>query len=105
MEKLKQVYTLPIVDGTSIRKEEIPLVTDGCYYFFNGQHLYLKINNVERCYFDYLCENMDYKNRIHLESWLRKKFIVHFNRLTSSKKAPSTQAPPNQLARMLEAIP
>jgi hypothetical protein len=36
-----------------------------------------------------MCEKMDYNNRIELNPKLRKDYIDHFNKLTSSKKAPS----------------
>ena len=69
--------------------EEIYLVTKACSYFFNAQHIYLKLSSIERSYFDYMCESMDYENRILLNPIFRKKYTIHYNKITSSKNAPS----------------
>ncbi len=76
--------------GEEIVTAEIHLVTAGCWYFFNAQHLYLQISNIERSYFDFICEKMEYNNRIELNPKLREAYIDHFNNLKSSfQKAPS----------------
>ena len=89
MKQAFQKFTVSRKIGEEIATAEIHLVTAGCLYFFNAQHLYLKISNIERSYFDFMCEKMDYNNRIELNPKLRKDYIDHFNKLTSSKKAPS----------------
>jgi len=76
------------VDG-KIATAEIHLVANGCFYFFNAQHLYLKISSIERSYFDFMCEKMDYQNRVEINGKLRNGYIKHYNKVTSSKKAPS----------------
>jgi len=71
--------------------EEILLVTKGCFYFFNAQHIFLRLSSFERSYFDFMCENMDYENRIFLDLNFRKRYIKHFNKITSSKDALSEE--------------
>jgi len=92
MKKAFQKFTVSRMVGEEIATAEIHLVTDGCFYFFNAQHLYLQISNIERSYFDFICENMDYNNRILLNPKLREEYIDHYNKLTSSKKALSTRS-------------
>lgn len=93
MKKAFQKFTVSRMVEEKIATAEIHLVTAGCWYFFNAQHLYLQISNIERSYFDFICEKMYYNNLILLNPKLREAYIVHYNNLTSSKKkAPSTRS-------------
>lgn len=65
--------------------EKIPLITNGCLYFFNARHIYLKLTNIERIYFDYMCENMDYDNRVLLDKNFRLAFNDHVRDISSTK--------------------
>lgn len=84
-----QKFTVSKMVDNKLVTEEISLVTNGCFYFFNAQHLYLELSPNERSYFDFMCEKMDYENRILLNCRFRRNFIKHFNSITSSKDAPS----------------
>jgi hypothetical protein len=75
--------------GQQLASAEIYFETNGYFHFFNAQHLYFKLSNYERAYFDYMCEKMDFSNRVNLNAEFRKKFEDHINRITSSNKAPS----------------
>ncbi len=69
--------------------DEISLVSEGCFYYFNAQHLFVKLSPKERSYFDFMCEKMDYDQRILLDNKFRKRFIRHISNITSSNDAPS----------------
>lgn len=60
-------------------------VTEGCVHFFNAQHLHLQLSPIERCYFEFMCERMDYQNRLNLKPIFREDFILHFKNLTKQK--------------------
>lgn len=77
-----------ISDNLKVIKREISFVNEGCVYFFNAQHIFLKLTTIERCYFDFLAEQMDYENRIDLGVLTRKRFISFYNIITSTKDAP-----------------
>jgi hypothetical protein len=89
MKKDFQVFTVSRMVGDKTAIAEIHLVTAGCCYFFNAQHLYLQISNIKRSYFDFICEKMDHNNRILLNPKLREEYIYHYNKVTSSQNAPS----------------
>lgn len=77
--------------GDEIVTVAVPFVSDGYFYFFNAQHIFLKLSAVERSYFDYISETMNLSNRIILNLKLRKKYILHYNRITSSQDSPSAR--------------
>jgi hypothetical protein len=77
-----------IIDQEVVKKE-ISVVTEGCYYYFNAQHIYLQLSTIERSYFDFISEKMDYEHRISLNAIFRKEYIIHYNKITSSKDAPT----------------
>jgi len=91
MKKDFQVFTVYRKVGDKTATAEIHLVTAGCCYYFNAQHLYLQIKNIERSYFDFICEKMEYNNRILLTPKLREEYIYHYNKVTSSQNAPSVR--------------
>lgn len=76
---------LPYKDGDQIIDIQSNYVNEGCMHFFNAQHLYLKLTTIERCYFDYICERMDYYNRIDISPVLRSSFFDHFQKLTDER--------------------
>lgn len=75
------------IDQQIVRRE-IKVETNGCYYFFNAQHLYLQLSSLEHSYFDFMCEKMDYGNQILLNSKFREVFKEHYNKITSTTDAP-----------------
>lgn len=88
--------------GENLTTAEIFLVTAGCCYFFNAQHLYLQLSKIERSYFDFICEKMNYNNLILLNPKLREAYIDHYNKLTSSKKAPSLRTLQKYETKLIE---
>lgn len=86
MKNLK--FTVRIDTDQQIVTREILVETNGCYYFFNAQHLYLQLSSIERSYFDFMCEKMDYRNRILLNRKFREEFKKLYNNITSTKDAP-----------------
>lgn len=58
---------------------------EGCTYYFNAQHKFLKLTTVERAYFDFLCENMNSRNKISFNPTTRKNFIDFCKKITSGK--------------------
>ena len=77
-----------VVDQKTVT-EVVSVVTEGCYYFFNAQHLYFQLTAIERSYFDFMCEKMDYEYRIGISNVFRKEYIEHYYKITSLSNAPS----------------
>ena len=86
MTKLKFKVTR-VTDQQEVT-EEISVVADGCTYFFNAQHLYLQLTAIERSYFDYMCEHMDFANRINISNVTRKDYSNFYNKITTSNDGP-----------------
>ena len=90
MSKRKYSNTVINVDEAGyLSTKEVNQVTEGCTYFFNSQHIFLKLTTKERSYFDFICENMDWNNRIVLDKGIRTKYIKFYNKITSSKTCSS----------------
>ena len=92
MKKAFQKFTISRIVGKEIVTAEVHLVTAGCWYFFNAQHLYLQLSTIERSYLEFICEKMDYNNRISLSPKLREEYIDHYNNFSSSKKTLSIRS-------------
>jgi hypothetical protein len=67
--------TLYKVHSGILVDHEITFVNEGCTYFFNAQHKLIKLQPIERAYFDFICEKMNVRNKIALNPDLRKKFM------------------------------
>ena len=70
-----------------IKIKEERFQKEGCMYYFNAQHIYLNLNNKERCFFDFLCEKMDDTNGVTIDSNLKSSFIEFIEEITSNKKS------------------
>lgn len=64
---------------------ELQAVSRGCTYFFNCQHKFLQLSTISRAYFDFICENMDIRNRIRLNLEFRTKFISFCEEISANK--------------------
>ena len=49
--------------------------------FHNAQHLLLNLNNKERCFYDYLCEKMESKNRVYVDLLFKENFLEHYSKI------------------------
>jgi hypothetical protein len=55
--------------------------------FHNAQHLLLNLNSKERCFYDYLCEKMDGKNRVYTDLSFKEKFLQHYSKIKKKGNA------------------
>ena len=65
--------------------KRVTFVKEGCKFFFNAQHLLLFLSRGERAFYDFLCEEMDEKNRVLISVGIRQKFVDRVKAVTSSK--------------------
>jgi hypothetical protein len=76
-------------DGKLVRKD-IRFVKFGCTSFFNAQHLFLRLDNIERCFFDHLCEIMDENsNRVLIVKDGKEKFAMKVSKITNGAYSTS----------------
>lgn len=64
---------------------KIEFKREGFVSLFNAQHIYLKLNSEQRCFFDFLCEKMNDQNEVLIDTFLRSEFIVFLEKITSGK--------------------
>jgi hypothetical protein len=55
--------------------------------FHNAQHLLLNLNNKERCFYDYLCEKMEIKNRVYVDLLFKENFLEHYSKIKKKGSA------------------
>jgi signal recognition particle subunit SEC65 len=55
--------------------KEVGFVDEGCVYYFNSKHKFIKLTTMERAYFDFLCETMNGRNIVELNPALRNSFL------------------------------
>jgi hypothetical protein len=53
----------------------------GCKYYFNAQHIFIELSSKDRSFFDYLCENMDNKNRVIVDVHFKQEYINFMNEI------------------------
>lgn len=58
----------------------------GVKQFFNVQHLFIKLSPYQRCFFDFLCEEMhDELNWVFIDHNLKTKFITFLEKIGADK--------------------
>lgn len=83
-EKSKSVITVTVPNSVGrVVKKSVSFITNGCKYYFNAQHHFLKLQRGERAFFDFLCEKMDSGNRVTVDSALKDEFIAFIRTVTS----------------------
>jgi hypothetical protein len=96
--------TIQLRTGTkegSLVNRKVRVVNEGCYLFFNAQHLLIQLGREARAFFDYLCERMRTDtNSILINKALKRDFIEHIGRLTGGSVQPS----PNSLNRYVSVL-
>jgi len=55
--------------------------------FHNAQHLLLHLNNKERCFYDYLCEKMESKNRVYADLRFKEIFLEYYSKIKKKGSA------------------
>lgn len=74
------------INSNVVFEHHVSVVTEGCIYFFNAKHLFLKLTTIERAYFDYICERMTNENLIKLNPQFRRDFIGFCNNIMSDEE-------------------
>ncbi len=75
------------VSNDVINSENIYLVKRGNKVFHNAQHLLLELNQYERCFYDYLCEQMDKDNAVYIDQPFKSDFLLHYSKVRKKKKS------------------
>jgi len=70
-------------------EHKIAFVNEGCINFFNAQHKLIQLKQVERAYFDFMCEKMNVRNKIALNPDFRKKFLLFCKDILKLEKVQS----------------
>jgi hypothetical protein len=83
--------------------KEVSFVEDSFFMVFNSQHIFLEINNYERCFFVFLCEKMSTDNLILIDGKLMDEFIEFLKKISASKKSVTTRTVNNYLKVLIES--
>jgi hypothetical protein len=75
------------VSNDVINSKNISLVKRGNKVFHNAQHLLLELNQYERCFYDYLCEQMDKDNSVYIDQPFKSDFLLHYSKVRKKKKS------------------
>jgi hypothetical protein len=71
---------------------DLEFVCSGYKIFFNCQHIFLKLNPIQRSFFDYLCEHMYMSNSILIDVQLKSNFQQFLEDITSKGETISISA-------------
>lgn len=85
-----------------IFEHSVSFKKDGFISLFNAQHIYIELNSKQRCFFDFLCEKMDYKNRVNINGDLRDEFICFVKKITSDKVKVSSRSLFDYIDKLIE---
>jgi hypothetical protein len=82
-------------------RKSISFVTEGYTCFFNAQHLFLQLDNIERCFFDHLCEIMDGdNNRVYIVKEVKEAFAMLVKEISNGSVLVSVQSLPNVVKKL-----
>src|SRR5947209_8057304 len=72
---------------------EVRFVQEGCYLYFNAQHVLLQLSPIMRSFLDFLCEKMRADtNTLEINKELKEGFVEHIKSITNNRKAPSVNS-------------
>lgn len=101
MRKKTKVQIVNIVDSFIV-PHEVKYVEKGCTYYFNAQHKLFQLTNVERAYYDFLCEKMDAKNLVQLNPETRSEFIAFCEKILRVKEIRTSRSLQNTENKLKE---
>lgn len=84
--------TLPDEKLGGERFVDVRFVTSCHSLFHNCQHLLLELSANERCFLDFLAEQMDNRNWLRVDKRLKTDFIQFLEEITSGKKKVSPRS-------------
>ncbi len=108
MKKLsspKKSFSLKVEHVISGKTEThvVKFVDEGYTFLFNAQHIFLKLNNLQRCFFDYLCERMNIDNTVYIDGALKNDFIQFLEKITGGKKTLNERSVSNYVKALVDA--
>lgn len=90
MKKNKDNYTSISVKISTTNKlkfeKKVRFKSDGVKMYFNSQHIFCEISPKIRCFYIFLCEKMDVKNRVYIDHHLKQEFLDYISNITSNTK-------------------
>jgi hypothetical protein len=102
MRKKTKVKVVSVVDSFLVA-HEVFFVEKGCTHYFNAQHKLFKLSNLERVYYDFLCEKMNARNLVQLCPKTRQDFIdfcEHVLKIEKIRTSRSLQNAENKLQKL-----
>ncbi|CAN1542506.1 hypothetical protein MCEGE10_01823 [Flavobacteriaceae bacterium] len=85
MKQKKIVKKTLIIKEDVIIELSVSFKKEGFVSLFNAQHIYIELNSKQRCFFDFLCEKMNEKNRVLIDGALHNEFIIFLNKIKKGK--------------------
>ena len=86
MIKHQKATVYAVDEGKSLSEIDFRVKSSFCKRFFNCLHITLKMNAKAQGLFDFLCEKMDEKNRVFVDTHLKNEFLKLITAVTSGKE-------------------
>lgn len=101
--KNKIVKRAVLLKNNVLTEYEVEFKREGFVSLFNAQHIYIEMNTKQRCFFDFLCEKMNDRNKVHIDIDLRNEFILFLEKITSGRISVTTRALVNYINILIES--
>jgi len=88
IRKKKGVEVMKIEDNM-LFSEEVHFVESSVRLYFNAQHKLIHLKQLQRSYFDFMCEKMNSRNQIKLAPGFREEFISFCERVLGKESVRS----------------
>jgi hypothetical protein len=88
MRKKKGVEVMKIEDNM-LFSAEVHFVENSVRLYFNAQHKLIHLKQLQRSYFDFMCEKMNSRNQIKLAPSFREEFISFCERVLGKESVRS----------------
>ncbi|MEI7508015.1 MAG: replication/maintenance protein RepL [Flavobacterium sp.] len=102
MTKKKIEKKTMLIKENVIFYHSVSFKKDGYISLFNAQHLHIELNSKQRCFFDFLCEKMNYKNEILIDGNLSDEFISFLKKITSGKAGISKRSMFDYIEKLIQ---
>lgn len=91
-----------LIKNNVMTEYEIEFKREGFVSLFNAQHIYLEMNTMQRCFFDFLCEKMNEQNKVHIDTDNRIEFLSFLEKITSGRSSTTNRTLVNYINFFIE---
>jgi hypothetical protein len=91
-----------LIKNNVMTEYKIEFQREGFVSLFNAQHIYLEMNTMQRCFFDFLCEKMTTKNQVLIDTDHRIEFISFLEKITSGRSSTTIRTLVNYINFFIE---